>query len=176
MDDIMEFIEAKTGILKHEICLVLCLEQKLSKIDENTKPIDFYIPNFHDKPMLYIIRDKFLLQSIIKPTIPKSVADVFQNIKTKLKPHVLKHFITNAYFFIRNEQSLYVTALEGIKNYALHLNEEIVKYRPEVVSLNRLSTSMIGSIESHKIVLNHTKEKLHEKKVHLEDGPILKNV
>lgn len=158
-------IEMKTGIIPGEMQFILPLEQKLDSITDSTKPIELFIANFYEKPMLFVARKGFIIRSDLKPEIPKSVSEIFQNIKVKLKPHALKQFACNAHYFITNEQRLYVTALDGIKNYGLVLNEEIIKYKDEVGRMNKITYGIMGGLEYHKLTLTYTKEKMHGKQV-----------
>ncbi|XP_055540814.1 inhibitor of nuclear factor kappa-B kinase subunit alpha isoform X2 [Wyeomyia smithii] len=154
-----------TGIPKDAIEFVLPLEQKLDRIAEDTKPIDLYLPGFYEKPMLFIINKQgAIIQPDLKPEIPKSVTDVFQNIKVKLKPHMLRQFAANAHYFVTKEQHSYILALEGIKNYGLMLNEEIVKYKVEVSRLNKITYGMSGGLEFHKLALGYTRDKMVKRK------------
>lgn len=152
-------IEAEAGISRDLIEFILPLEQKLDRVTDATKPIDLYLSNFYDKPMLFVAKQGTIVQQDLKPEIPRSVSDVFQNIKLKLKPHMLRQFISNAHYFVSNEQRLFVTVLDGIKNYGLVLNEEIVKYKVEVARLNKITYGISGGLEYHKLTLSHTKEK-----------------
>ncbi|XP_058814716.1 inhibitor of nuclear factor kappa-B kinase subunit beta [Topomyia yanbarensis] len=166
LDMIKDHIEAKTNIARDAIEFVLPLEQKLDRVTESTKPIDLYLAGLYEKPMLYVVNKQgAIIQPDLKPEIPKSVSDVFQNIRVKLKPHMLRQFAGNAHFFVTNEQRLYVLALEGIKNYALVLNEEIVKCKDEVGQLNKITYGISGGLEYHKLTLNHTQEKMSAKKL-----------
>ncbi|XP_053694536.1 inhibitor of nuclear factor kappa-B kinase subunit beta [Sabethes cyaneus] len=159
-------VAKQTGMSEDAIEFVLPLEQKLDRITESTKPIDLFLPGFYEKPMLFVVNKQgAIIQSDLKPEIPKIVSDVFQNIKVKLKPHMLRQFAGNAHYFVTKEQRLYMLALEGIKNYGLMLNEEIVKYKVEVSRLNKITYGITGGLEFHKLALSHTKEKMITKKL-----------
>ncbi|KXJ68723.1 hypothetical protein RP20_CCG002023 [Aedes albopictus] len=159
MDTLCSAIAAQTGIARDAIEFVLPLEQKMDRVTATTKPVDLYLDGFYDKPMLFVGKKGAIIQADLKPQIPKSVTDVFQNIKVKLKPHMLRQFVANAWFFVTSEQRVYATALDGIKNYGLMLNEEIVKGREDVVRMNKVSYGISGGLEYHKLSLNHAKEK-----------------
>ncbi|XP_058450565.1 inhibitor of nuclear factor kappa-B kinase subunit alpha [Malaya genurostris] len=163
---IKSHIEAETGISADAIEFVLPLEQKLQRVTESTTPIDLYITGFFEKPMLYVVnKQSAIIQPDLKPEIPKSVSDVFQNIRVKLKPHMLRQFTGNAHYFVANQQRLYVLTLEGIKNYALALNEDIVQCKDEVGQLNKITYGISGGLEYHKLTLSHTKERATRKKL-----------
>lgn len=159
METLLSTVENESGIPREAIDIVLPLEQKLERISLTTKPIDLYMDGFHDKPMLFVIKQGAIIQADLKPQIPKSVTDVFQNIKVKLKPHMLRQFASNAWYFVTNEQWVYGTALDGIKNYGLMLNEEIVKYKEDVTKMNKVSYAISGGLEYHKLSLTHAKER-----------------
>lgn len=165
LDQVRSEIEIQSGIPRGTIEFVLPLEQKLDRITESTKPIDLFLPNFYDRPMLFVVKQGAIVQPDLKPEIPRSVSDVFQNIKLKLKPHMLRQFISNAHFFVTNEQRLYVTILDGIKNYGLVLNEQIVSSKAEVSRLNKITYGISGGLEYHKLALSHTKTKITPKLV-----------
>lgn len=163
LDDVRAAVEVQSGIPRDMIEFVLPLEQKLDRITENTKPIELFLPNFYERPMLFVVKQGAIVQPDLKPEIPRSVSDVFQNIKVKLKPHMLRQFISNAHFFVTREQRLYVTTLDGIKNYGLVLNEQIVSSKAEVSRLNKITYGISGGLEYHKLALRHTKTKIDNK-------------
>lgn len=165
MKTVRSAIESQTNIPHNEIEFVLPLEQKLDRVTDSTKPIDLYLAGLYDKPMLFVVKQGAILQSDLKPNIPKSVTDVFQNIKVKLKPHMLRQFVSNAWYFVNNEQRLYVTTLDGIKNYGLMLNEEIVKCRDDIAKMNKVSYGISGGLEYHKLSLSHAKETAKDAKL-----------
>lgn len=158
LETLCSAITSQTGIAREAIEFVLPLDQKLDRVTATTKPIDLYLDGFHDKPMLFIIKQGAIIQADLKPQIPKSVTDVFQNIKVKLKPHMLRQFVSNAWYFVTNEQRIYGTALDGIKNYGLMLNDQIVKGRDDVSKLNKVSYGISGGLEYHKLSLIQAKE------------------
>lgn len=159
METLRTAIESQTNIPRNAIEFVFPLEQKLDRVTDSTKPIDLYLAGFYDKPMLFVVKQGAIMQPDVKPHIPKSVSDVFQNIKVKLKPHMLRQFVSNAWYFVNNEQRTYVAALDGIKNYGLMLNEEIVKCRDDVGRMNKVCYGISGGLEYHKLSLSHAKEK-----------------
>ncbi|XP_065077620.1 inhibitor of nuclear factor kappa-B kinase subunit alpha [Ochlerotatus camptorhynchus] len=159
METLRSAIETQTNIPRNAIEFVLPLEQKLDRVTDSTKPIDLHLDGFYDKPMLFVVKQGTIMQPDLKPHIPKSVSDVFQNIKLKLKPHMLRQFVSNAWYFVNSEQRTYVTTLDGIKNYGLMLNDEIVKCRDDVGRMNKVSYGISGGLEYHKLSLSLAKEK-----------------
>lgn len=167
LNQLLELIEEDLGIIKSDIDFILPLEQTIEQIDNNTKPIDLFLSNFYDKPMLYVIKkskkSELILKDDIRPDIPITIQLLLENDKLKLKQHIMKHFMNNCYHFVRNEKILYETFLNGIKNYVLLLNHEITLYRSKMQEMSKLSYGIRGSMNLYKIILNKNKEILSTK-------------
>jgi len=171
MAQLIKLIENDTQITEKEIQLilpvlpVLPVRHKISKIDHNTKPIDLYLNDVFDTPMVYVLKRESILQKSFNPVIPNLIKEILEDTKTKLSPHILRQFSSNSYYFIKNEQKLYKTMLNGVKEYALYLNDEILTYKDEINKMRKLVYNVQGNIEEYLITFNHTKEKLQEKMV-----------
>ncbi|XP_050089110.1 inhibitor of nuclear factor kappa-B kinase subunit beta [Anopheles aquasalis] len=167
MATVRQEVYLATGIPVEEIEFILPLEQKRTRIEVDTRPLDLWLPSVQDdRPMLYVVHAGnagAIVQRDLKPRIPTSITDVFQNIKVKLKPHMLRQFIANAYYFIATEQRQYVLLLDGIRNYGLLLNDGIARRREEIVQMNKIVYGILGGVEYHKLIVSHTR-----------DSPILK--
>ncbi|XP_053673384.1 inhibitor of nuclear factor kappa-B kinase subunit beta [Anopheles nili] len=164
METLCDQVYQATDIPVGEIDFILPLEQKQPRVQPDTRPIDLYLPNFYGKPMVFVMNRSCrasIVQRDLKPCIPKSITDVFQNIKSKLKPHMLRHFIANAYYFIANEQRLYVLLLDGIRNYGLMLNDTIARHKDEISRMNKVVYGILGGVEYHKLTLSHARDALN---------------
>ncbi|XP_049283598.1 inhibitor of nuclear factor kappa-B kinase subunit beta [Anopheles funestus] len=156
-----------TGIPVEEIDFILPLEQKETRVENDTRPFDLYLADFYDKPMVYVVHRgsrESIVQRDLKPCIPKSITDVFQNIKIKLKPHVLRQFIANSYYFIAQEQRLYVLLLDGVRNYGLTLNDSIARRKDEIGRMNKVVYAILGGVEYHKLAVHHACDALNAAK------------
>uniref|UniRef100_A0A182WH61 IkappaB kinase n=1 Tax=Anopheles minimus TaxID=112268 RepID=A0A182WH61_9DIPT len=157
-----------TGIPVDEIDFILPLEQKREpRVDNDTRPFDLYLEDFYGKPMVYVVHRgsrESIVQRDLKPCIPKSITDVFQNIKIKLKPHMLRQFIANSYYFIAREQQLYVFVLDGVRNYGLTLNDSIARRKDEVGRMNKVVYAILGGVEYHKLTVHHARDALNAAK------------
>lgn len=169
MTAVREHVYQLTGIPVDEIEFILPLEQKQSRVGSDTRPYDLYLPELQSgKPMVYVAHRasrESIVQRDLKPRIPKSITDVFQNIKVKLKPHMLRQFIANAYYFIANEQRLYVLLLDGVRNYGLTLNDAIARRKEEIGRMNKVVYGIVGGVEYHKLTVSHTRDALNAGKV-----------
>lgn len=172
ISELKEFLEKETDINRNEIEFVLPIDQTIEKIDENTKAIDLYIPKFYDKPMLYVMRRPIrvagrdqtpITNENIKPVIPRNIQMLFENDKTKLKPHILKQFINNCYYFVREEKRLYDVFIDGIKNYIWCIDHEITIFKEKIQEMQRAVYGIAGSYNLYKDVLFRNKEMLTSK-------------
>uniref|UniRef100_A0A182JYG1 IkappaB kinase n=1 Tax=Anopheles christyi TaxID=43041 RepID=A0A182JYG1_9DIPT len=164
MEAVRDHVYQLTGIPVDQIDFILPLEQKQSRVETDTRPYDLYLSDFYGKPMVYVVHRtsrESIVQRDLKPRIPKSITDVFQNIKIKLKPHMLRQFIGNAYYFIANEQRLYVLLLDGVRNYGLTLNDGIARRKEEIARMNKVVYGILGGVEYHKLTVSHTRDALN---------------
>lgn len=164
----MESIEETTGINKNEIEIILPLEQLTDKIDETTKPIDLFIEDFYEEPMLFIVKkpiltigkSELILSELNKPNLPENLQKLFENDKIKLKPQILKQFANNACYFVRQEHKSYKNFINGLKDYTLQLNHEITVYKNHVSDMMKKVFSLRGSIDLYSSTLDGSKNKL----------------
>ncbi|XP_050072459.1 inhibitor of nuclear factor kappa-B kinase subunit beta [Anopheles maculipalpis] len=164
MDTLRDHVYRVTGIPVDDIEFILPLEQKQSVVGDETRPYDLYLPEFYGKPMVYVVHRgnrECIVQRDLKPRIPKSITDVFQNIKIKLKPHMLRQFIGNSYYFIAQEQRLYGQVLDGIRNYGLTLNDSIARRKEEIDQMNKVVYAILGGVEYHKLTVFHARDALN---------------
>lgn len=172
MSELYERIEEETEIDRNEIELILPLEQTIEMIDDQTKAIDLYVQKLYDKPMLYVMRRPMLssqrthvtiLNNDVRPVIPKSIQMLLENDKIKLKPHILRQFMNNCYYFVRHEKQLYDMFIDGIKNYVLCLNHEITIFKKAIQDMQKTVYGIRGSYELYKVMLSKNKEILGAK-------------
>lgn len=142
MNDFLDLIEKSTSIPKDKIRLTIPVDNHhLENIDENTRPIDLFFDKYFDKPMLFVGYSGSLMKTDNLIGMPDLLEKVFADCKIKLKPHILKRFVYNVFYFIRNEQKIYVTALDGFYNYSLQLNHHIELYE---ANINKMLKSVYG--------------------------------
>lgn len=166
MNDLLSQITTETGIALNELELLLPLLQSLTEINmETLRPIDLYMPDADSGPMLYVLKSGTIFNAENKPQIPKSVQDVFLNAKAKLKTHMLRQFARNAVYFVQSEQRLYSALVTAIHTYALDLNDKILKFKPNILYMLKLSYSTKGAFEQFNETLLQTKAKLEEFKI-----------
>uniref|UniRef100_A0A182SDM2 IkappaB kinase n=1 Tax=Anopheles maculatus TaxID=74869 RepID=A0A182SDM2_9DIPT len=164
METLRDHVYRVTGIPVDDIDFILPLEQKQTAVGSDTRPYDLYLPEFYGKPMVYVVHRgnrESIVQRDLKPRIPKSITDVFQNIKTQLKPHMLRQFIANSYYFIAQEQRLYLQVLDGIRNYGLMLNDGIARRKDEIGQMNKVVYAILGGVEYHKLTVFHARDALN---------------
>jgi hypothetical protein len=164
IQDLYAGVERETAIPKTEIDIILPLQQKIETITPSTKPMELFIADSYDKPMLFVGRTGKLLGDI-KPNVSASIQEVFQNVKIKLRPHCLKKFVVDSFYFIGKEQKRYSTFLDGLKNHGLLINDVILRQKTEIQKMLKLVYGLNGTLEMFVITLSQTKEKIEDKKV-----------
>jgi ribosomal protein L20 len=164
MADLFAAVERATGVRRAECELVLPLHQKNEVITATTKPLDLFIADCHDRPMLFVGRAGKLLAEA-KPNVSASIQEVLRDVKTKLRPHFLKRFVSDSYFLVREEQKKYSTLLDGLKNNGVRMNDVILRQKLEVQRMLKLCWGLNGSLELFVITLSQTKEKIEDRKV-----------
>lgn len=147
MNDFLDLIEKSTSIPKDKIRLTIPVDNHhVEQIDENTKPIDLFFKYF-DKPMLFVGYSGMLMKGDNVVGMPDLMELVFADFKIKLKPHILKRFVYNVFYFIRNEQKKYVTALDGFYNHSLQLNHQIELYEANINKMLKSAYGLNGAIK-----------------------------
>lgn len=144
MTSLRALIENDTGISAGRIRFTIDLENNnLTKVEPKTRPLDLYIPMYHDKPMVYVSQ----IGESIKPhvEIPKLIQEILEKPKQKLKIHIYKRFAYNTHWFIRMEQQKYIELLNGFYTYALQLNHECIEHEPNVQRMIRLVYRLDGA-------------------------------
>uniref|UniRef100_A0A1L8DKU4 IkappaB kinase n=1 Tax=Nyssomyia neivai TaxID=330878 RepID=A0A1L8DKU4_9DIPT len=165
VSDLRAWVAESTKVPSEYLDFILPIIQSLHSIDEDTKLVDLYIEDNFKDPMLFVMRKGSILGSDVKPKIPDSFIGVFEAPKTKLKVQVLKRFASNSCYFLRNEQLLYTTAISGIYNFALWLNDQITKFKPTLGQMVESAFELRGLLKSYENSLSHTKEKLLEREM-----------
>uniref|UniRef100_A0A1B0C890 Protein kinase domain-containing protein n=1 Tax=Lutzomyia longipalpis TaxID=7200 RepID=A0A1B0C890_LUTLO len=163
--DLRIWVAESTKIPAEYLDFILPIIQTLQSIDEETKLTDLLIEDNFREPMLFVMKKGSVINTDVKPKIPDSFIGVFENPKTKLKVQVLKRFASNSYFFVRNEQHLYTTAISGICNFALWLNDHIIKFKPTLGQMIEGAFELRGLLRAYENSLSHTKEKLLEREM-----------
>lgn len=150
MDWLIENIEKDTKISKDKIYFTISLNNQ-NKIGECHKPLDFYIENYYDKPMLYVRKMDISVKrnDIINENVPKSVQLVLKNPDIELKPFMFKNYLYDTYYFIHKEQEKYVEYLNGFRNYVLEQNHDITVYEVVVNRMIRMLYSLEGSLKMY---------------------------
>lgn len=148
MNDFLDSIAKSTSIPKDKIRLTIPVDNhRLENIDENTRPIELFFDQYFDKPMLFVGYSGVLMKSDNLVGMPELVELVFTDFKMKLKPHILKRFVYNVFYFIRNEQKKYVTALDGFYNYSLQLNHHIELYEANISKMLKTAYGLNGAVK-----------------------------
>uniref|UniRef100_A0A1B0DJL5 IkappaB kinase n=1 Tax=Phlebotomus papatasi TaxID=29031 RepID=A0A1B0DJL5_PHLPP len=163
--DLRLWVSNSTKILPETLDFILPISQSLQNIQEDTKLTQLFIKEDYKDPMLFVMKKGSILDSDVKPKIPDSFIGVFEMPKTKLKVQVLKRFASNSYHFVRNEQLLYSTTINGIYNFALWLNDQITKFKPNLSQMIESAFELKGLLKMHENSLSHTKEKLLEREM-----------
>lgn len=129
ISDLRKLIAEETGVPADELEFILPVYQPVDKIDDGTRLIDVYMANEYERPMVFVTRRGVILDRNVKPVIPKLLVSVFENPVQSLKYHTVKQLASSAYYFMRQEQRLYLTAMDGVNNYSLQLNHEVMQQK-----------------------------------------------
>lgn len=164
LNELLMAIENDTQIPVNEIYIILPMEQrKINKIDQNTKPSDFYLENQYDSPMIYVTRYKQVLErKSTDPYISDFILDIINNTDNQLELTTLKEFARHVLFLYRNEQKHYVELVKGLKTYAINLNDLIVKLNSMVFQVNNKTMIACANIRMHLYTISYSKQKLEE--------------
>lgn len=127
--DLRQMIATETGTPSEELEFILPCYQPVEKIEETTRLLEIYLDNEYERPMVFVARRGMILDRNVKPVIPKLLVSVFENPVQSLKYHTVKQLASSSYFFLRQEQRLYLTAIDGVNNYSLQLNHEVVQQK-----------------------------------------------
>ncbi|GAB0095046.1 Inhibitor of nuclear factor kappa-B kinase subunit beta [Sergentomyia squamirostris] len=163
--DLRQWVADSTQIPPSCLQFILPVIQNLQEINETTKLSELYIEDNFSDVMLFVLRKGSLIGSDVKPKIPDSFIGVFEMPKTKLKVQVLRRFAANSHFFVRNEQFLYSTAISGVYNFALCLNDQITKFKPSLGRMIEGTFELKGLLKMYENSLSHTKEKLLDREM-----------
>lgn len=129
ISDLRKLIAEETGVPAEELEFILPVYQSVDKIDDGTRLIDVFMANEYERPMVFVTRRGVILDRNVKPVIPKLLVSVFENPVQSLKYHTVKQLASSAYYFMRQEQRLYLTAMDGVNNYSLQLNHEVMQQK-----------------------------------------------
>lgn len=129
VSDLRKLIATETGVPAEELEFILPCYQPVEKIEEATRLIDVYMANEYDRPMVFVARSGVLLERNAKPVIPQLLVSVFENPVQSLKYHTVRQLASSAYYFMRHEQRLYLAGMDGVNNYSLQLNHEVVQQK-----------------------------------------------
>lgn len=162
-EELVNRISNDTKIPIDEIYIILPAEQKIDRITVKERPIDLYLPNFYDKPMLYCTYLNHILSENIKPDFSPVIKDILENHMGKWKPFYIMEFAKHSLFFITDECERYKMFVYGLKSYVEYINYDIVKYKRFVETMRRQEAQTFGAMEMLKITITHAKEILDEK-------------
>lgn len=127
--DLRKLIAAELTVPTEELEFILPFYQSAERIDDGTRLEEIYMANEYERPMVFVGRRGVILDRNVKPVIPTLLVSVFENPGQSLKYHTLKRLASSSYFFMRQEQRLYQTAMDGVNNYSLQLNHEVVQQK-----------------------------------------------
>lgn len=134
MSDLLAAISKDCSIPSDRIRLILPLaNDALDRIEATTRPVDLYWPANDGHPMFYVICSTDAMRKDVPVVLPPLVASIMsdaQHQQKRLRPHVVRRFVYNAYHYVRGEQRKYETMLGAMHCYALRLNHEVEIQEP----------------------------------------------
>lgn len=155
--DLRELIATDIGIPSDQLEFILPCYQQVEKIENRTRLEEIYMANEYERPMVFVTHRGVLLDRNIKPVIPKLLVGVFENPGRTLKPHTIKQLASNAFYFMRQEQRLYLTALDAVNNCSLQLNHEAMQQRSRMNHIVERVFEAKGSLDLFLSSLKRTK-------------------
>lgn len=155
--DLRKLISAETGVAAEELEFILPFYQPVDKIEDGTRLQEIYMANEYERPMVFLGRRGMILDRNVKPVIPKLLVSVFENPMQSLKYHSVKQLASSVYFFMRQEQRLYLTAMEGVNNTALQLNHDVVQQKSRMNLIVERVFEAKGSLDVVLSSLKRTK-------------------
>ncbi|XP_031620387.1 inhibitor of nuclear factor kappa-B kinase subunit alpha [Contarinia nasturtii] len=180
--DFLSFIEQETRIPISKCYIITSTENCLSKdIDsyqshqQFNKPIDLYIDNYFDKPMVFVTQCGGVGSTMAVSEcelnkdddvsyvidLPASVRCVLNSPENRLKIHSLWKFARDTLYFVRKEINTYKTCLDGWLCFARQLANEIEMCQSNVRKMQTLVYGTRGSLELFKQTLDILHEKQH---------------
>lgn len=132
VSELRKLISAETGVSVEGLEFVLPCYQPIEKIEDGTFVQDLFMAGEYERPMVFVARRGMILDRNVKPEIPRLLVSVFENPMQSLKSHTVKQLASSAYFFMRQEQRLYLTAMDGVNNYSLQLNHDVVQHKAKM--------------------------------------------
>ncbi|XP_055379637.1 inhibitor of nuclear factor kappa-B kinase subunit beta isoform X2 [Condylostylus longicornis] len=162
MEELKHKIEKITSIPSSEMYFIIPIESNVDQIKADTKPIDFFIKN-SDEVMLYVTQINKICEKPSDPLISHVIQDVLKMKKDeKIEPFYFKEFIRHVVCTLRKEQLHYVTLLNGLKNYALNLNDSIEKNQSNKDEMKNKTLIAMTKVNSHVASVSHTRNKIEE--------------
>lgn len=145
MAELRRLISGDTQIPSDKIRFIVPIgNEQVDNVNEaNMLPVHFHWDT--DKPMVYVTHTDEPMRMDTKPKLPALVEAVMSEQRTKFRPHIVKQFAYNAFYFVRTEQQKYVAAIEGMHCYALRLNHDVELHESEVNRMIRLVYGLEGA-------------------------------
>lgn len=162
MNDLYAFIEQKASIPAGTCHLTAIVDGRnlINCCDQSNKPIDFYRDDCTDRPMIFVTQiisnaSNGTIDTNVFPTdIPITVQNVLKNPEKSLKPHALCRFACDALHFIRMENRLFKTGLNGWFLFAEQLNHAIEqRCHVDVRHMQSSIYGLIGALDLFKMTM-----------------------
>lgn len=165
--DLFALIEREANIAASQCHVITPIEE--NSIKKWKKPIDLYINNYFDRPMIFISNIDHITSTLtlnnrvdddaIALNIPKTVQNVLNDNEKRLKVHYLKKFARDTLYFIQNENKMFKWCLDGLYNFAMQLNYEIDACQQNVKQMQMLIYGVVGFIDVLKQTIEFAQEK-----------------
>lgn len=155
--DLRKLISTSSGVPADELEFILPCYQLVDRIEDGTRLMDIFMANEFERPMVFVARRGVILDRNVKPVIPQLLVSVFENPSQSLKYHTVKQLASSAYYFMRQEQRLYLAAMDGVNNYSLQLNHEIVQQKAKMNLVVERVFEVKGALDVALSTLKRTK-------------------
>lgn len=160
IDEFYACIESEASISPSK-CQIIW--RKPSDIDDDAetmsrvpvKPIDFYVDDYFDKPMIYVTQTNDNNSSTEQASnvpaaeLPMTVQHVLSNHDKPLKLHTLRKFARDALHLVRRENKTLKLCLDGWFYYAVQLNAQIELCQLDVKRMQCKIYGVSGAFDIH---------------------------
>lgn len=166
-------LSTDTEIPKDDLVIILPPENvHIARFTSSNKPIELYIDDLHDKPMVYCTTDKDTLKDTsqnvgLSAVLLEALGD--NNVKNRKHAlEVAKHLI----FYVQQQGRFATFFMHALLNYAVMVDDWIFKFQGKVDEMSTMFWQLKGAMQFYLLQLDQTKNILVEKNVSakLEDN------
>lgn len=159
--ELFALIEREANIPATQCHIIIPME--INAMKKWNKPIDLYVHNYFDNPMVFVTHIENIGSSTstisietkadgdaVALELPETVQVVLKDTEKRLKIHCLQKFARDTLHIVHCENKKFKWCLDGLYNLAKHLNDEIDACQPNVKQMQLLIFGVVGFLEMFK--------------------------